>query len=46
MAEEPRKVGVYDTDGNRTAPGGSTGMNWWIIALVVLVILVALYIFL
>ncbi|MDQ2103184.1 hypothetical protein [Azospirillum isscasi] len=44
MADEPRKVGVYDTDGNRTAPAGS--MNWWVIALVVLVILALLYYFL
>ena len=44
MADDPRKVGVYDTDGS-TAKGTTAagGMNWWIIALVVLLILVALY---
>ncbi|MBP2295601.1 MULTISPECIES: hypothetical protein [Azospirillum] len=44
MADDPRKVGVYDTDGTRTTTGSTAGhMNWWIIALVVLLILVALY---
>ncbi len=43
MADDPRKVGVYDTDGTRTTGGATSHMNWWIIALVVLLILVALY---
>ena len=42
MADDPRKVGVYDTD--ETRPAAATGrMNWWIIALIVLAILVVLY---
>lgn len=48
MADDPRKVGVYDTDDSRTTTGSTAGstagrMNWWIIALVVLLILIALY---
>ena len=43
MADDPRKVGVYDTDGSTTKSATAGGMNWWIIALVVLLILVALY---
>lgn len=41
MAEDPRKVGVYDSGGSGAHATGH--MNWWIIALVVLLILVALY---
>ncbi len=43
MADDPKKVGVYDTDGGTRTGAATGGMNWWIIALIVLVILVALY---
>ncbi|WP_168220324.1 hypothetical protein [Azospirillum thermophilum] len=42
MAEDPRKVGVYDND--TTGRTGAAGhMSWWIIALIALVVIVALY---
>jgi type VI protein secretion system component VasF len=43
MADDPRKVGVYDSEGNKTSTTGTGQMNWWIIALVALVILALLY---
>ncbi|WP_162937745.1 hypothetical protein [Indioceanicola profundi] len=55
MADQPRKVGVYDTDGTSTAPktdvkvertetGGSKTL-WWVIGLIILAVIVALLVF-
>lgn len=56
MADQPRKVGVYDDDAGSSTqstaadsgvdvrPGRSGGINWWIVALVVVLLLIAVFV--
>lgn len=55
MADQPRKVGVYDDDAGSSTrstadsgvdvrPGRSGGVNWWIVALVVVLLLIAVFV--